>query len=194
MTKDINLMHSVRANPFDVSRPMSESANSATPPETSLMYDEQNVTGQRILLDDDELASIPSPSEEPTFHLAALAAQLYSIDAREQHIEKVITTSRLDESPSDDEDDDAESPSKHFSAYSSMQICFVSGNSEEMCQEVAADIETETASGRESRGAADGASTGTPAAQEELEGDFEQIVSQRLIFGWRLTVGISSGQ
>ena len=179
MTEGISLLHSIRANPFDASRANEQTADSEQPsPEKS--SDHHPIASRQSLLLDDEIASLPSPTDEPSFHMAAVAAQLYSLDDRDQHIEEVLTTRNVKENQAKDEsfDDSHGNPNiKHLltSVYSSVQLCYVGGNDRKQPAAESADTEPES-SGRESRGAADGASTGSPELEEGLDEELERSV------------------
>eukprot|EP00117_Sycon_ciliatum_P024137 scpid8402/ scgid20329/ len=111
---------------------------------------------------------------DPTYHMATVAAQLCTLASHEKHLEEITRTvpSSGDEMEGEEEEVDGAHTSVLSSAQKarllapSMQICFTAARQD--ASDVAPHLPV---SGRESRGAADGASSGSPVGTDDERSD-----------------------
>lgn len=116
-----------------------------------------------------------SPSQEldPTYQIATVAAKLCTLESHEKHVHKI--TQDMPTSDEEDEDDSSDELSSEQRARllaPSMQICFTRRHNSEATTQL-------PGSGRESRGAADGASSGSPVGTDDEHCEMQKPVKVR---------------
>ena len=103
----------------------------------------------------------PGQQLDPTFHLATVAAKLCTLESHERHVEEITQEVPPSEDEREESDDEAITSERRAKLLaSSMQICFTRRQNTDLTPQL-------PTGGRESRGAADGASSGSPVATDD---------------------------